>query len=69
MKVRQVTYSLGVKRSLPDYQNFSPFYSVTVDVDENETEEEVFAAVEEIVEARMGLKIDQLDVELGSTAG
>ena len=61
-----VTYSLAIKRAIPNsYQNFTPFYSVTRDVQEGETEQEVLDQLEELVEKRMGLKIDQLDDELG----
>jgi hypothetical protein len=62
----QVTYSLGVKRALPNYQNYSPFYSITDDVREDETVEEAFDRLEEIVEKRTGVKVDQLDEELGA---
>lgn len=62
----QVTYSLGVKRALPSYQNYSPFYSVTEDVREDETVDEALDRLEEIVEKRVGLKVDQLDKELGA---
>ena len=59
-----VTYSLGVKRALPAYQNYTPFYSISEDVREDETVEEAFDRLEEIVEKRIGVKIDQLDKEL-----
>lgn len=65
MSEQSVTYSLAIKRSLRDYQNYTPFYSVTETVREGETVEEAFDRLEETVEKRMGLKIDQLDVELG----
>jgi hypothetical protein len=61
---QQVTYSLAVKRSLPGYQNYTPFYSLTDEVREGETVQEAYARLEEEVESRLGLKIDQLDVEL-----
>lgn len=60
----QVTYSLAIKRALRDYQNYTPFYSVTEDVREDETVEEAFLRLEEIVETKMDLKIKQLDSEL-----
>jgi len=60
----QVTYSLGIKRSLPDYQNYSPFYSMTDDVREGETVQEAYKRLEETVEKQLGLKVDQLDAEL-----
>lgn len=60
----QVTYSLAIKRALPEYQNFTPFYSVTEDVREGETVEEAFDRLEAIVEERMGLKVKELDKEL-----
>jgi hypothetical protein len=63
---QQVTYSLAVKRALPNYQNYSPFYSITEDVREDETPEEAFDRLEELVEKRVGLKVDQLDAELGA---
>jgi hypothetical protein len=61
---QQVTYSLAVKRALPEYQNFSPFYSVTEDVREDETPDEAFDRLEDLVERRMGLKIPSLESEL-----
>lgn len=64
---KQVTYSLGIKRAIPNtYSNYSPFYSITEDVREDETPEEAWARLEEQVEKRMGLKVDQLDKELGA---
>lgn len=60
-----VTYSLAIKRNLPNYQNYTPFYSVSRDVQEGQTEEEVFDELEALVEKRMGIKVDQLDEELG----
>ena len=60
-----VTYSLGIKRAIRNtYQNYTPFYSITEDVREGETVEEAYARLEEIVEKKMGLKIEQLDEEL-----
>lgn len=60
-----VTYSLAIKRAIANtYQNYTPFYSVTEDVRDGETVEEAYDRLEEIVEKRMGLKIDQLDDEL-----
>jgi hypothetical protein len=64
----QVTYSLGIKRAIPNtYSNYSPFFSITEDVQEGETAEEVWDRLEEQVERRMGLKVDQLDEELGAS--
>jgi hypothetical protein len=63
----QVTYSLGIKRAIPNtYSNYSPFFSITEDVREGETPEEAYDRLEELVEKRMGLKVDQLDGELGA---
>lgn len=60
-----VTYSLGLKRSVKQYENYTPFYSVSRDLKEGETEQQVFDELEAIVEKRMLDKCTELDKDLG----
>lgn len=60
----QVTYSLAVKKALPEFQNFTPFYSVTVDVHDDESYDDAIDRVEDLVERRMGIKLTTLEAEL-----
>lgn len=60
-----VTYSMGYKRSLPNYENVTPFFSITRDVGEGETEQEVLNDIVATVEARLEAKIREIDADAG----
>lgn len=62
-----VTYSLGYKRSLPGYENVTPFFSITRDVPEGATEQEVLDEIVATVEARLQAKIEEIDADVASS--
>ena len=59
-----VTYSMGYKRALPNYENVTPFFSITRDVPEGKTEDEVLDEVVAKVEARLEAKIQEIDADV-----
>ena len=60
-----VTYSLGYKVNLPKYENTTPFFSITRDVGENETEAEVLDSLVEEVEKRLFDKVKEINDAFG----
>lgn len=58
-----VTYSVAYKRSLPNYENVTPFFSVTRDVKEGETFDKVKEALVLKVETWMTEKINEIDAD------
>lgn len=56
-----VTYAVGYKRSLPNYENVTPFFSITRDVREGETFEQVKNMLVEKVEGWLETKIAEID--------
>ena len=56
-----VTYSLGYKRALPNYENVTPFFSVTTTVREGETIDAAKNRVVAKVESWLEAKIREID--------
>jgi hypothetical protein len=59
-----VTYSLAYKRSLPNYENVTPFFSVTRAVREGEDINQAIDAVVSLVEQRLTQKIEEIDADV-----
>lgn len=60
-----VTYSLGYKVNLPKYENVTPFFSITRDVGENDTESEVLDSLIKEVEERLFNKVKEINDSFG----
>ncbi len=58
------TYSVAYKRALPGYENVTPFFSITRDIPEGVSEDEVISAVVEKVEGLMSEKIAEIDADV-----
>lgn len=59
-----VTYSLGYKRALPNYENVTPFYSITRAVRAGESIDDALDAVVAKVEQRLTQKIEEIDADV-----
>lgn len=61
MAEASVTYSIAYKRSLPKYENVTPFFSLTMQVGEGQTLEEVKEEVVATVDGWLMDKMEEID--------
>lgn len=55
-----VTYSLGYKMNVKKYDSISPFFSITREVGENDTEADVIDSIVDEVEKRLFEKLKEI---------